>query len=826
MNWHHRLIVICITLVFSLLAAPALAFVDSPVFTPAQPTSQQAVTANVRNGVCHALDITSPGSPPLRIERVGQTIQIIVAGATHLSGFCNVPVTTDDFNLGVLPVGQYSVEVWMVDAFYSYQQTFLMSSAPLTVTAAAPETIPASRPFLLMAFASLMALLATWALRRRGSTLILAVILLLPLAARAEDRRLLVLLSDAPGTPTPQMVVEPISFSSGYLGQLSSGFQAEDPIRAYYLLTRRAYGSFKLWLLTNPEDPRAKLERYVIIEYPEGANLDNALVAMAADSHILAAFTYEDLNWSPLPVGQDTPAAPVQPPTRTGSPGQGWITDHRFDRAWLWAGGWSLVATIDNGLQIDHPDLRSFDANGNYLAGNFLTAYGVDVGRVTDTDPYAIDFNVDEREPVSSLDPSLASCDTDGDGWVVDLYAGHGTHVAGLIGASHANSDDTKGACMHCGISPWRVSFLYCDDDKVRSSTSGTAIVAALTYASDVGVQVANQSFGGAISQLDLCAGQPNYPWCLAMQHAEQRGMLMVAASGNDRRKLNFPALDVRVAAVGGLEPDKTIWNDRLDLPTAMLRGECPDRVAAYLERQGDECGSNFTGTIPGERRQEVVFAARNIYSTIYTGQNWNPYLQCGDSYGDTDAGNGRGECSGTSMSAPLYSGLAGILRSINPLVMPGNPESTVDALGIRDAIIENAAVPGGLTTWDPKYGYGIPNAEGAVQTMLGAVAGRTIKNRLTPLFNLYGATATDWAQVTVPQAAIALLINEEGAYASQGATVSAYPAFPGGTSMAPPLPAPKAAMYVLTTEYQPNASTPPLLPLYWLDRARPTPLG
>ena len=185
--------------------------------------------------------------------------------------------------------------------------------------------------------------------------------------------------------------------------------------------------------------------------------------------------------------------------------------------------------------------------------------------------------------------------------------------------------------------------------------------------------------------------------------------MLMVAASGNDRRKLNFPALDVRVAAVGGLEPDKTIWNDRLDLPSAMLRGECPDRVAAHLARQGDECGSNFTGTTPGERRQEVVFAARNVYSTIYTGQNWNPYLQCGDSYGDSDAGNGRGECSGTSMSAPLYSGLAGILRSINPLVMPGNPESTVDALGIRDAIVENAAVPGGLTTWDPSMATAYP---------------------------------------------------------------------------------------------------------------------
>jgi len=202
----------------------------------------------------------------------------------------------------------------------------------------------------------------------------------------------------------------------------------------------------------------------------------------------------------------------------------------------------------------------------------------------------------------------------------------------------------------------------------------------------------------------------------------------MVAASGNDRRGINFPAEDRRVVAVGGLEPDLSFWDDRLDLPANLLNGVCPDRVAAHVSFQGAECGSNFTVAGVGERRQEVTIPARDVYSTIYPAATWNPFLECGDSFGDASATDGRGLCTGTSMSAPLYSGMAGILRSINPLLLPGDPESTVNALGIRDAVVASSVVPGGTLIWDAKFGYGIPRADVAAGLVLGVVAGNVVK--------------------------------------------------------------------------------------------------
>ncbi len=108
----------------------------------------------------------------------------------------------------------------------------------------------------------------------------------------------MVLLSASPNAPTPQMLVEPVVFSSGYLGELSSGFTAENPERAYYLLVQRASGDFQAWIQANPEDERAKLERYVLVTYPETANLQTALTALANDPNVLYAFEPEEISFS------------------------------------------------------------------------------------------------------------------------------------------------------------------------------------------------------------------------------------------------------------------------------------------------------------------------------------------------------------------------------------------------------------------------------------------------------------------------------------------------------------------------------------------------
>lgn len=108
---------------------------------------------------------------------------------------------------------------------------------------------------------------------------------------------------------------------------------------------------------------------------------------------------------------------------------------------------------------------------------------------------------------------------------------------------------------------------------------------------------------------------------------------------------------------------------------------------------------------------------------------------------------------------------------------------------------------------------------------MLGTSDGKATKNRLTPLFSFYGASAKDWAYTTVPQSALSFIINQTGGYQPQGTLTPGYAGFPHEYP-APTPPAPRASAYVLTTEFKVDASHPDLVPLHWLSRSRPWPQG
>jgi hypothetical protein len=175
-------------------------------------------------------------------------------------------------------------------------------------------------------------------------------------------------------------------------------------------------------------------------------------------------------------------------------------------------------------------------------------------------------------------------------------------------------------------------------------------------------------------------------------------------------------------------------------------------------------------------------------------------------------------------MSAPQIAGVAGALRSINPLVAVGDP-AVSGALGIRNVLVNTTFEAQSGTGWNSQFGYGHPDAAAAARMMLGKSDTVTVKNRATPLFSLYSSVATDRAYTTMPQTALALIRNSVNSYAPVGATIAGYPAFPSDPN-GNPMPAPKSDIFVLTTEYKPHPSDPSLIPLYLVDRARNWPLG
>ncbi len=832
----NRTIAIILWLATLLASNQSFAFVDPPTFSPAVPNSNQPVTALVRNGACHAFaapGLPGSGIPPLLIEYSPGVVDIISPGIIAIPPLCINPIVTDSFAIGALAPGDYQVRIWIVDLSGFFPDPQLVASAQLTVSqgpVAQPIPTLGSGALIMMAMLVLLVTRGFFVRRRKSAFAIIALVASFSASAQSEGKSLMVLLSTSPNAPLPIELVAPVAFTAGYLGELTPGLVPEGPLYAHFLLSRRASGDFAAWMDGHPDEPRAQLERYVVVIYPDSANLQNALSALAEDPNVLYAA-------EPMEVDFATPPDRGPPPSQRASnheiamgiPPQTWVSDLGFSAAWTRAGGYGLVATLDNGLNTSHPDLVSFDGGGLYTGGNFLTVYSGDVGRSTGFPPGGVvyDGDVDERQPVPA---TSAVCDPDGDGFMVASAAGHGTHVAGLIGANPDNADGTVGGCKHCGIASWRTAQELCLTSgfvTIRNNIYG--IVQGLTYTADIGVQVVNQSFGATPASLNVCATASIYDaWCLAIRNASDRGILLVGASGNNRTSINFPARDSRVAAVGGLEPDLTFWDDRLDLPASVRLNECinPALFGNPPPPFGTECGSNFTPAGAGQRRQEVTLSARAVYSTIYPSIDYNTLVECGDSFGDSSPTDGRGFCTGTSMSAPLYSGMVGLLRSINPLLLPGDPESTVDAIGVRDVVVESSVVPGGTLIWDAKFGYGIPRADAAASIMLGYVASNTVKNRVTPLFSFYGVGATDWAYTTVPQAAISLIINQSANYTPQGTLVAGYPAFPESPTAVPQPPAPRANTFVLTTEYRASVTHPNLVPLYWMDRKRNTPLG
>ena len=153
------------------------------------------------------------------------------------------------------------------------------------------------------------------------------------------------------------------------------------------------------------------------------------------------------------------------------------------------------VAIVDTGIDYDHPDL------GGCFGPGCKVAYGYDfVG-----DNYDASGRFGSPIPVPGPDP--------------DDCNGHGTHVAGIVGASAASVDGITGVAPDVTLGAYRV--FGC-----AGSSSADVIIAALERAYADGMNVINQSLGAAFQW-------PQYPTATVGDRLVELGVVVVASAGN-----------------------------------------------------------------------------------------------------------------------------------------------------------------------------------------------------------------------------------------------------------------------------------------------------
>jgi subtilisin len=211
-----------------------------------------------------------------------------------------------------------------------------------------------------------------------------------------------------------------------------------------------------------------------------------------------------------------------------GSSRQGYMLDLGVPSAWAIGGGGVLVAVIDNGIDIEHPDLSD---------QIWTNPVEVDNGLDDDGDGHA-----DDLHGWSFLDdgPDVTTSGQTSDN------RGHGTSAAGIIAAETDNGIGVASCCPDCRILPIKAR------DFDETGTVIPLLGPALEYAIFHGAKVVSISDGVLPEDMDP-AVEDEVEQAIAL--AASAGVLVVASAGNDGREVvRFPARMPGVLAVSAVD--------------------------------------------------------------------------------------------------------------------------------------------------------------------------------------------------------------------------------------------------------------------------------
>jgi thermitase len=250
-----------------------------------------------------------------------------------------------------------------------------------------------------------------------------------------------------------------------------------------------------------------------------------------------------------------------------------------------------VMAVIDTGVDYNHPNLKP----------NMVPGY---------------DFAQNDNDPMDTVKAGA--------------NPGHGTHCAGIAGATGLIDGGVSGLSPEVSIMPIR--FLTEDG----SGTLQGAIM-AIDYAIEKKVDIMSNSWGAEVQEAQAT------PLIEAVKRAEAAGIVFVAAAGNSGKN-----------------------NDTAGFYPANVNANNVINVGASDQSDAKPSWSNF-----GQAKVHVASPGDNIMSTLPS----NKY----------------GALRGTSMAAPLVSGLVALIKASDMSLKPSEIRSVLQAAGDTVSISNQA---------------------------------------------------------------------------------------------------------------------------------------
>lgn len=332
-----------------------------------------------------------------------------------------------------------------------------------------------------------------------------------------------------------------------------------------------------------------------------------------------------------------------------------------------------IVSIVDGGINLEHPDLQAnLWVNPGEIPGNDIDDDGN--GYTDDVNGYNfVDANAD-------IVPHR-----------------HGTHVAGLIGATNNNGIGICGVAGGDGTPHSGVKLMSCQIMKSLTTTGGEMasdphIAAAIKYGADNGAVISQNSWGyagdinpvhkEAIDYFIKYAGCDNNG--NQLEGSPMKGGIVLFASGNDNTsnpKMATPADYEEVVGVAAIEAD-------------------------YKKASYSNYGTYMDISAPGGAHPDID--VKKIWSTTTTMAGNYEYL------------------SGTSMACPLVSGVAALVIQKYGVGKKGfTPEK------LKEILYESAY---DLDQYNPDYagqlGAGCVDATAALQIEVSSLAPFTLKSK------------------------------------------------------------------------------------------------